>query len=152
MRPEYWFSVPRTRVDDLYAFLQFWVPHLYGELSEEQVRARGFSLVELDTELWSDEPTPSSSRHNSQDGEIAELTRESWEVCKGSGRINFCFCFMLKTCFYAVHFYFIVLTFTSKVTEELRSERFVLCWTVHFFNQVDGFEICFNDLTMNVDC
>lgn len=37
MRPEYWFSVPRNRVDELYAFLNAWVADLYGELSEEQV-------------------------------------------------------------------------------------------------------------------
>lgn len=34
----------------------------------------------MDTELWSEEPTPSASRHGSQDGEISELTKESWEV------------------------------------------------------------------------
>lgn len=44
------------------------------------MQERGYSLVELDTELWSDEPTPSASRHGSQDGEITELTKESWEV------------------------------------------------------------------------
>lgn len=38
MRPEYWFSVPQNRVDELYKFVQAWVPHLYGELNEEQVR------------------------------------------------------------------------------------------------------------------
>lgn len=38
MRPEYWFSVPKNRVDELYNFLNLWVPHLYGELSEKQVR------------------------------------------------------------------------------------------------------------------
>lgn len=37
MRPEYWFSVPKNRVDELYKFLQAWVPHLYGELEEEKV-------------------------------------------------------------------------------------------------------------------
>ncbi|XP_050515365.1 TLD domain-containing protein 2 isoform X9 [Diabrotica virgifera virgifera] len=45
-----------------------------------KVKERGFSLVEMDTELWSEEPTPSASRHGSQDGEITELTKESWEV------------------------------------------------------------------------
>lgn len=80
MRPEYWFSVPRNRVDDLYSFIHVWFPQLYGELDEEQVRHKGFSLVELDTELWSNDPTPSASRHGSQDGEITELTKESWEV------------------------------------------------------------------------
>ncbi|XP_008194049.1 nuclear receptor coactivator 7 isoform X14 [Tribolium castaneum] len=80
MRPEYWFSVPRNRVDELYKFIQAWVPHLYGELNEEQVKARNFALVEMDTELWSEEPTPSASRHGSQDGELTEITKESWEV------------------------------------------------------------------------
>ncbi|KAJ8951799.1 hypothetical protein NQ318_019772 [Aromia moschata] len=79
MRPEYWFSVPKNRVDELYKFIQGWVPHLYGELDEEKVKERGFILVEMDTELWSEEPTPSASRHGSQDGEISELTKESWE-------------------------------------------------------------------------
>lgn len=37
MRPEYWFSVPRNRVDQLFNFIHAWVPHLYGELNEEQV-------------------------------------------------------------------------------------------------------------------
>lgn len=37
MKPEYWFSVPRNKVDEVYAFLNVWVPHLYGELNEEQV-------------------------------------------------------------------------------------------------------------------
>lgn len=80
MRPEYWFSVPKNRVDELYKFIQGWVPHLYGELDEQKVKERGFTLVEMDTELWSEEPTPSASRHGSQDGEISELTKESWEV------------------------------------------------------------------------
>ncbi|CAH1962606.1 unnamed protein product [Acanthoscelides obtectus] len=44
------------------------------------IKERGFQLVEMDTELWSEEPTPSASRHGSQDGEISELTKESWEV------------------------------------------------------------------------
>lgn len=37
MRPEYWFSVPKNRVDELYKFIQAWVPQLYGELDEEKV-------------------------------------------------------------------------------------------------------------------
>lgn len=80
MRPEYWFSIPKNRADELYRFIQAWVPDLYGELHEQQIKERGYSLVEMDTELWSDEPTPSNSRHNSQDGEISDLTKESWEM------------------------------------------------------------------------
>ncbi|KAL3282082.1 hypothetical protein HHI36_005281 [Cryptolaemus montrouzieri] len=80
MRPEYWFSIPKNRADELYKFIQAWVPDIYGELNEEQIKDRGYSLVEMDTELWSDEPTPSNSRHNSQDGDISDITKESWEV------------------------------------------------------------------------
>ncbi|XP_044750372.1 nuclear receptor coactivator 7 isoform X3 [Coccinella septempunctata] len=80
MRPEYWFSVPKNRADELYKFIQAWVPDIYGELNEEQIKERGYCLVEMDTELWSDDPTPSNSRHNSQDGDISELTKDSWEV------------------------------------------------------------------------
>ncbi|XP_076270970.1 TLD domain-containing protein mustard isoform X12 [Rhynchophorus ferrugineus] len=82
MRPEYWFSIPKNRVDELYKFVQGWVPHLYGELDEEKVKERGFMLVDVDTELWSEEATPSASRHGSQGEEIAELTKESWELIK----------------------------------------------------------------------
>lgn len=57
------------------------MPHLYGELCPEDVKEKGFELVESDTELWDDDPlTAHGSRHASQDGEISELTRESWEV------------------------------------------------------------------------
>ncbi|CAH1117849.1 unnamed protein product [Phaedon cochleariae] len=80
MRPEYWFSIPKNRVDELFKFLQGWVAHLYGEMDEDKIKERGFVLVEMDTELWSEEPTPSASRHGSQDGEITELTKESWEI------------------------------------------------------------------------
>uniref|UniRef100_A0AAR5PJY8 Oxidation resistance protein 1 n=1 Tax=Dendroctonus ponderosae TaxID=77166 RepID=A0AAR5PJY8_DENPD len=82
MRPEYWFSIPKNRVDELYKFIQAWVPHLYGELDEEKIKERNFMLVDLDTELWSEEPTPSSSRHGSQGEEMAEITNTNWELIK----------------------------------------------------------------------
>lgn len=54
---------------------------MYGELCPDEVKAKGFELVESDTELWDDDPsTAHEGRHSSQDGEISELTRESWEV------------------------------------------------------------------------
>uniref|UniRef100_A0A8D8TXH8 Oxidation resistance protein 1 n=1 Tax=Cacopsylla melanoneura TaxID=428564 RepID=A0A8D8TXH8_9HEMI len=87
MRPEYWFSVPRNRVDELYKFLILWVPHLYGDLDEEKVSQRGFELVDSDTELW-DEDGASPERRGSdgEEGEgglsaqAGELGRESWEL------------------------------------------------------------------------
>ncbi|KAL1140125.1 hypothetical protein AAG570_000057, partial [Ranatra chinensis] len=76
MRPEYWFSVPRERVDELYRFLMAWVGHLYGDLDEEVVTARGFELVDSDTELWDSEDGGSGARRPSD----TDITRESWEV------------------------------------------------------------------------
>jgi hypothetical protein len=72
-------------VDDLYNFLLLWVPHLYGELEETDPKSRGYELVESDTELWEDEvgesgPAGKDERRASDEGELTELTRESWEV------------------------------------------------------------------------
>ncbi|KAL9896688.1 nuclear receptor coactivator 7 isoform X11 [Glossina fuscipes] len=81
LRPEYWFSVPKNRVDELYRFMNTWVPHLYGELDEEQIKNRGFELIQDDTEWTQSGTKKSGSRSNSQEGEeISDLTRESWEV------------------------------------------------------------------------
>ncbi|CAB3359495.1 Hypothetical predicted protein [Cloeon dipterum] len=87
MRPEYWFSVPRNRIDDLYQFLQLWVPHLYGDVEDMDLSERGFELVESDTELWPDDAVDAeNAKENrsstSSTGELGELTRESWEVLK----------------------------------------------------------------------
>ncbi|XP_014091401.2 nuclear receptor coactivator 7 isoform X21 [Bactrocera oleae] len=80
LRPEYWFSVPKNRVDELYRFINTWVQHLYGELNEEQIKARGFELIQDDTE-WTKSGTSKSGRSGSQENEeISDLTRESWEV------------------------------------------------------------------------
>ncbi|XP_076164479.1 TLD domain-containing protein mustard isoform X3 [Ptiloglossa arizonensis] len=92
LRPEYWFSVPRNRVDDLYRFIHAWVPSLYGELDENYWRERGYILSDTDTDL-SPELSPHEPREGgesteegkarNQDGdEISELTRESWELIK----------------------------------------------------------------------
>ncbi|EFN84009.1 Nuclear receptor coactivator 7 [Harpegnathos saltator] len=92
LRPEYWFSVPRNRVDDLYRFIHAWVPTLYGELDENYWRERGYILSDTDTDL-----SPELSPHEAGEGadsteegktrghdgdEITELTRESWELIK----------------------------------------------------------------------
>ncbi|XP_047353102.1 oxidation resistance protein 1 isoform X8 [Vespa velutina] len=98
LRPEYWFSVPRNRVDDLYRFIHAWVPNLYGELDENYWRERGYILSDTDTDL-SPELTPQESgesgesteegKARNQDGdEISELTRESWEVLSMSEELR----------------------------------------------------------------
>lgn len=50
LRPEFWFSIPKNRIDELYRFLNTWVPHLYGELDEEEVAKRGYELIQNDTD------------------------------------------------------------------------------------------------------
>lgn len=50
LRPEFWFSIPKNRTDELYRFINTWVPHLYGDLDEEQIAARGFEMIQHDTE------------------------------------------------------------------------------------------------------
>ncbi|KRG01765.1 uncharacterized protein LOC6574350 isoform X8 [Drosophila mojavensis] len=81
LRAEYWFSVPKNRVDELYRFINTWVKHLYGELDEEQIKARGFELIQEDTEWTKGGTTKAGGYGGSQDGEeISDLTRESWEV------------------------------------------------------------------------
>ncbi|XP_017796078.1 PREDICTED: nuclear receptor coactivator 7 isoform X2 [Habropoda laboriosa] len=98
LRPEYWFSIPRNRVDDLYRFIHAWVPSLYGELDENYWRERGYILSDTDTDLSPElsphEPgkageTTEEGKPRSQDGDdISELTRESWEVLSMSEELR----------------------------------------------------------------
>lgn len=68
-------------VDELYRFINTWVSHLYGELDEGQIKARGFELIQDDTEWTQSGTTKSGTRTGSQEGEeMSDLTRESWEV------------------------------------------------------------------------
>uniref|UniRef100_A0ABD2XDM0 Oxidation resistance protein 1 n=1 Tax=Trichogramma kaykai TaxID=54128 RepID=A0ABD2XDM0_9HYME len=96
IRPEYWFSIPRNRVDDLYRFLNHWVPWLYGELDEEYWAGQGYILSNTDTDLSpelqqrdiaggesGDSAADEAKDSESKTAEIAaELTRESWELIK----------------------------------------------------------------------
>lgn len=67
-------------VDELYRFINTWVAHLYGELDEEQIKTRGYELIQDDTEWTQGGTTNSGPRTGSQEGEVSDLTRESWEV------------------------------------------------------------------------
>lgn len=97
LRPEYWFSVPRDRVDDLYRFIHAWVPSLYGELDENYWRERGYILADTDTDLSPElsPHEPGESGESTEDGktrqdgdEISDLTRESWEVLSMSEEVR----------------------------------------------------------------
>lgn len=78
LRPEYWFSIPKNKVDELYRFINAWVPQIYGDLDEEIIKTRGFELIQHDTE-WMNNRTSSKDGTDIGD-EIGEYTRESWEV------------------------------------------------------------------------
>uniref|UniRef100_A0A182JNM8 LysM domain-containing protein n=1 Tax=Anopheles christyi TaxID=43041 RepID=A0A182JNM8_9DIPT len=80
LRPEYWFSIPKNKVDELYRFLNAWVQHLYGELEEAAIKERGFELIQMDTEWTAKTGSPSKDGRSASEGEISEYTRESWEV------------------------------------------------------------------------
>lgn len=45
------------RVDELFRFFGAWVPHLYGELDEDAIKARGYELIQHDTE-WTAKGSP----------------------------------------------------------------------------------------------
>ncbi|KAF6203947.1 hypothetical protein GE061_002285 [Apolygus lucorum] len=88
MRPEYWFSVPRERVDELYKFLTSWVGHLYGDLDDDIIAARGYELIDSDTELFDADDGTADGRRSS-DGEIdINIAKESWELLSMSGELR----------------------------------------------------------------
>ncbi|XP_053382496.1 nuclear receptor coactivator 7-like isoform X4 [Mercenaria mercenaria] len=47
-RSEYWFSIPREKVDHLYAFFVQWTPEIYGDEEEITPEKRGFVVIEDD--------------------------------------------------------------------------------------------------------
>ncbi|KAM8810223.1 nuclear receptor coactivator 7 [Eudromia elegans] len=62
-QPEYWFAVPRERVDHLYTFFVQWSPEIYGKDAKEQ----GFVVVDKE-EL------------DMIDNFFSEPTTKSWEI------------------------------------------------------------------------
>lgn len=46
----HWELISVFRVDELFRFLNSWVPQLYGELDEDKVKEMGYELIEHDTE------------------------------------------------------------------------------------------------------
>ncbi|XP_052765571.1 oxidation resistance protein 1-like isoform X4 [Mya arenaria] len=45
-KSEYWFSIPRDKVDHLYAFFVQWTPQIYGDEEEITPELRGFVVIE----------------------------------------------------------------------------------------------------------
>ncbi|KFM64154.1 Nuclear receptor coactivator 7, partial [Stegodyphus mimosarum] len=52
-RSEYWFSIPHSRGEDLYNFLQKWIPSLYGDVDDIDPDEAGF--IPIDDSLPEDE-------------------------------------------------------------------------------------------------
>ncbi|KAK3087028.1 hypothetical protein FSP39_000610 [Pinctada imbricata] len=48
-KPEYWFSIPRDKVDQLYAFFVKWKPEIYGDEEEVSAENRGFVVLDEDS-------------------------------------------------------------------------------------------------------
>ncbi|XP_069090914.1 nuclear receptor coactivator 7 isoform X2 [Pleurodeles waltl] len=65
-QPEYWFAVPRERVDHLYTFFVQWSPEVYGKDAKD-AKDQGFVVVEKD-EL------------DMIDNFFSEPTTKSWEI------------------------------------------------------------------------
>ncbi|CAH2099716.1 unnamed protein product [Euphydryas editha] len=80
MKPEYWFGIPRNRVDDLFKFLTHWVPERYGPLRD--VAAHGYELIDSDTEWDDDDAKPGQKERTGSTGDVSDITRESWELLK----------------------------------------------------------------------
>ncbi|XP_052737371.1 oxidation resistance protein 1 isoform X2 [Bicyclus anynana] len=80
MKPEYWFGIPRNRVDDLFKFLTHWVPERYGPLRD--VTAHGYELIDSDTEWDDDDSKPGQKERSGSTGDVSDITRESWELLK----------------------------------------------------------------------
>ncbi|CAN7998926.1 unnamed protein product [Ixodes hexagonus] len=45
LRPQYWFGIPRTRVDELYYFLEKWAPSVYGDVHQADLSLCGFESL-----------------------------------------------------------------------------------------------------------
>ncbi|XP_030027711.2 oxidation resistance protein 1 isoform X3 [Manduca sexta] len=87
MKPEYWFGVPRNRVDDLFKFLTHWVPDRYGPLGD--VAAQGYELIDSDTEWDDDDAKPGhKDERTGSTGDVSDITRESWEVLSMSDELR----------------------------------------------------------------
>nr|XP_034841343.1 nuclear receptor coactivator 7 isoform X15 [Maniola hyperantus] len=86
MKPEYWFGIPRNRVDDLFKFLTHWVPERYGPLRD--VSAHGYELIDSDTEWDDDDSKPGQKERSGSTGDVSDITRESWEVLSMSDELR----------------------------------------------------------------
>jgi len=51
MEREYWFSIPKSKVDNLYHFFKRWAPEVYGDIEDlSDIDKRGLKPVDTDDE------------------------------------------------------------------------------------------------------
>ncbi|XP_041360796.1 oxidation resistance protein 1-like isoform X3 [Gigantopelta aegis] len=74
-KPEYWFSIPRAKVDALYAFFVQWTPDIYGDQDEIDPEIRGFVVID-DEEKTEEENLEIIDEHFASIQKI----RKDWEI------------------------------------------------------------------------
>ncbi|XP_067123097.1 oxidation resistance protein 1-like isoform X1 [Centruroides vittatus] len=67
LKREYWFSISRDKVDEVYDFFQYWAPHLYGDITDIDPEKLGFIPIneeeeDDDIELLDEEITQESGK------------------------------------------------------------------------------------------
>ncbi|XP_043230961.1 oxidation resistance protein 1-like isoform X6 [Amphibalanus amphitrite] len=88
LRSEFWFSIPREKCDQLYHFIQYWAPEIYGSLETTKPEERGFELVDSDSDIWECEEGDATASSDAAPGESGlmdlpkQLPKQSWEVIK----------------------------------------------------------------------
>ncbi|XP_067666112.1 nuclear receptor coactivator 7-like isoform X3 [Haliotis asinina] len=75
-KPEYWFSIPREKVDQLYAFFVQWTPEIYGDEDDIDPETRGFVVISDDDQLEKEEQLEIVDEHFASIQKI----RKDWEI------------------------------------------------------------------------
>ncbi|XP_021003589.1 nuclear receptor coactivator 7 isoform X2 [Parasteatoda tepidariorum] len=65
MKHEYWFSIPKDSVDDLYFFFLRWCPEKYGDIDKIDMTELGFTPIEIDDEDILEEKVAHNYRRSS---------------------------------------------------------------------------------------
>ncbi|GFQ85014.1 nuclear receptor coactivator 7 [Trichonephila clavata] len=65
MKPEYWFSIPKDSVDNLYFFFLRWCPDKYGDIDKIDMEALGFLPIEPESHDEPEEKAISNHRRAS---------------------------------------------------------------------------------------
>ncbi|XP_046563270.1 oxidation resistance protein 1-like isoform X2 [Haliotis rubra] len=75
-KPEYWFSIPREKVDQLYAFFVQWTPEIYGDEDDIDPETRGFVVISDDDQLEKEEQLEIVDEHFASIQKI----HKDWEI------------------------------------------------------------------------